>query len=375
MNIASFAVRMIVACAALTVLPASAMAGTQYQYDALGRLTRVAYDNGVVVQYNYDPAGNRSQVVTAGVPIPNRAPIAVDDSTNATTSAAVDVMVRANDSDPDGDALTVTAVGVPTGGGLVAIEGGGAHVRYTAPATTGVKTFTYTVSDGRGGAGTATVTVDVGAANGVPVAADDAVSVNASAAVDILVLANDGDPDGDALSVTAVGAPVGGGTVAIQGGGTYVRYTAPATGGAKTFAYTISDGRGGTASATVTVNVIVPNRPPVAVNDSYEMEVYTTSWLHVLDNDSDADGDTLTITSVSGTGASIGPGGGYLIYAGGGMGFKTLYYTISDGRGGTATASVSIEMFRIFPGDSVSEAPAADPSSAVFVPNATPSED
>lgn len=242
---------------ALALLAGSAAAADQYRYDALGRLIRVAYDSGVVVQYSYDAAGNRSQVV-----------------------------------------VSVT--------------------------------------------------------NGAPVAVNDMASVNASAAVDVLVLANDSDPDGDILTITSVGAPSGGGTAVVQGGGTHLRYTAPTTGGAKTFTYTVSDGRGGTAVGTVTVNVTA-NRPPVAVNDSYEVEVYTTEHLYVLDNDSDPDGNSLTITGVSGAGGSIGPGGGYLIYAGGGLGIKTLSYTVSDGHGGSAAGSVAIEMYRIFPGDSAAE--------------------
>lgn len=85
------------------------------------------------------------------------------------------------------------------------------------------------------------------------------------------------------------------------------------------------------------------NRPPVAVNDTgVEIERYTTVYITVLDNDSDPDGDPLTITSVTGAGASIGPGGAYLIYTAAGLGLRTLQYTVSDGRGGTATASVQI---------------------------------
>lgn len=238
--------------AAAALVLASPAAADQYQYDSLGRLIRVTYDNGAVVQYSYDAAGNRTTVV-ANLNL-NHPPVANNDSASAAASAAVDIMVRANDSDPDSDPLSVTAVGTPSGGG----------------------------------------------------------------------------------------------TVAIQGGGTHVRYTAPTTGGTKTFTYTISDGRGGTASASVTVNVTASNSPPVAVADTYEVEVYTTAYLDVLTNDSDPDGNPLTITSVTGAGASIASGGGYLIYAAGGLGTRTLQYTVSDGAGGSATASVQIVMYRIF---------------------------
>lgn len=370
-----FLVRNVVAAAALTAtlaLPASADAGTQYQYDALGRLTRVAYETGVIVQYSYDAVGNRTQVVVSGI---NRPPVAVNDSANVTASAAVDIMVRANDSDPDGDNLTVTAVGTPTGGGTVAIQGGGTHVRYTAPATTGAKSFTYMVSDGRGGTDTATVTVNVGVANRAPVAVNDSASVNASTSVDIMVRANDSDPDGDPLTVTAVGTPSGGGAATIEGGGAYVRYTAPATGGVKSFSYTISDGRGGTASATVSVNVVAVNRPPVAVNDQLRIEAFKSANVYVIGNDSDPDGDPLTITNVSGSGASIGGSRGYIAYNAGGIGLKTVHYTISDGRGGTASATLTVDVYRIFPGDPPPELQAPDTSAAAPDMPATSSED
>ena len=78
------------------------------------------------------------------------------------------------------------------------------------------------------------------------------------------VLANDADPDGDPLTVTAVGT-AGHGTATVVGAS--VVYTpAPGFAGTDTFAYTIDDGRGGTATATVTVTVRPspppPNQPP-----------------------------------------------------------------------------------------------------------------
>jgi predicted site-specific integrase-resolvase len=48
----------------------SVSAATTYKYDNLGRLACVAYDNGKVIVYNYDPAGNRTQVVVQGTACP-----------------------------------------------------------------------------------------------------------------------------------------------------------------------------------------------------------------------------------------------------------------------------------------------------------------
>lgn len=95
--------------------------------------------------------------------------------------------------------------------------------------------------------------------NRAPQAGDDTASVLEHAAVDIDVLANDSDADGDALVLESVTAPSLG-RAEVSGG--VVRYTAPATGGTTSFQYVVSDGRGATARATVAVAVGGVNDPP-----------------------------------------------------------------------------------------------------------------
>jgi hypothetical protein len=87
-----------------------------------------------------------------------------------------------------------------------------------------------------------------------PVAQDDFATTLRDTAVTIAVLANDSDPDGDALTVTGVTDPPNGSAVANPDG--TVTYT-PDAGfvGADSFDYTIGDGAGGTDSATVSVTV------------------------------------------------------------------------------------------------------------------------
>jgi hypothetical protein len=215
-------------------------------------------------------AGNRHQITTTR--IANRAPLAVADGVGVSASAYVNIQVRGNDSDPDGDALAVTAVSAVTGGGTAAILGGGAYVRYTAPASGGVKTFTYTVSDGRGGSASATVTVTVTAVNHNPVAYDDTGSTTVGASTPIPVTANDSDPDGDDLIVTAV-SPATGGSASVGPGGAYVIYTAPNAVGQYSFTYTVSDGHGGSASSRVRVDVSSLEQPPCGGRTGIACEV------------------------------------------------------------------------------------------------------
>ncbi|OGG44698.1 MAG: hypothetical protein A3F84_28760 [Candidatus Handelsmanbacteria bacterium RIFCSPLOWO2_12_FULL_64_10] len=98
---------------------------------------------------------------------PNQPPVATNDAATTNEDTAADIAVRANDSDPDGDALTVTAVTQGTNGS-VAINPDGT-VKYTPNADFhGSDSFTYTISDGKGETATATVTVTVNPVNDVP---------------------------------------------------------------------------------------------------------------------------------------------------------------------------------------------------------------
>jgi hypothetical protein len=300
-------------------------------------------------RFTYTATDGRGGIARANVTItvsarPNRAPVAVDDTATTAFGTAVAINVLANDSDPDGDPLTISGVTTPANGSVVA---NGSTITYTPLGRfAGVDRFTYTIDDGRGGTATANVTVTVGAApDRPPVAVADTATTTFTAPVTIDVIANDSDPDGDPLTVQSVTTP-GIGTAVIRNN--QVVYTpGPATAGnTDTFSYTINDGRGGTATANVTVTLTAPpDRPPVAVADTATTVSATPVTIAVLANDSDPDGDPLTIQSVTaptlGTAAISGT---VVVYtpAAGVVGTDRFTYTINDGRGGTATANVTV---------------------------------
>ena len=286
--------------------------------------------------------GSASATVTISVdPLPNSAPIAVDDVATTAAGAPVTIAALANDGDPDGDALAIVAVGAPASGSSVFGTG---SVTYTpAAGFSGVDRFTYAISDGRGGSASATITVTVAPApNTPPVAIDDVATAAPATPSSIDVLANDSDADGDPLAITAVSPPTGG-TVAITG--TVITYTSNAGfNGIDRFTYTISDGRGGSATANVAVTVsAAPNAPPIAVDDAGSTVVGTAATLDVLVNDSDPDADPIAIVSTTqpanglvaftGTTVTYAPNAGF-------VGTDSFTYTIEDGRGGSATATV-----------------------------------
>jgi len=229
--------------------------------------------------------------------------------------------------------------------------------------STGTATFDYTISDGNGGTDTATVTVNVGSVNDVPDAIDDSVSTDEDTdiilSISDIVTPNDTDLDGDTLVISAVksferlGRPQPGRD----------RHPSPDANfhGTATFDYTISDGNGGTDTATVTVNVGSVNDGPVANDDSTSTDEDTAIILGVADivtpNDTDLDGDTLVISAVS------NPSNGSVVLNPDGTvtftpdanfnGTATFDYTISDGNGGTDTATVTVNV------GSVNDAPVA----------------
>jgi hypothetical protein len=94
-----------------------------------------------------------------------------------------------------------------------------------------------------------------------PTAVADAITIEGADPVFITVLDNDSDPDGDELSIVSVGSSSHG-TVAVAGD--RIRYT-PLSSGVDIFTYTISDGYGGEATATVTVTIFLDTIPPNAI--------------------------------------------------------------------------------------------------------------
>ncbi len=293
--------------------------------------------------------GTATGTVNITVSSVNDAPEAADDSVTVSEDAVgVTLTVLVNDSDVDGDTLTVTAVTQPARGEVL-IAGGGGTLTYTPVLNDhGEVSCTYTISDGNGGTDTATVTITIDAVNDAPVASNDAATMAEDApqtAIDVLV--NDSDVDGDTLTVTAV-SNIQHGTAQVAPGGTAVLFIPAADfHGDASFTYTVSDGGGGTDSADVVITVSSVNDAPVANDDAFTLaEDSEAVTIDVLSNDTDVDADALTVTSVAaaqhgvaevlpdGSGVTFRPDVDY-------YGAASFSYTISDGHGGTDTATVS----------------------------------
>ena len=303
-----------------------------------GSLTNIASAGGPT----FDPAltNNITPPVVTGVT--NRAPVAVNDNASTPKNVAVTVPVLANDSDPDGDALTIVSV-APTNG-LASISG--TNVVFTPTNNfLGTAIVGYTITDGFGGTNTALIFVTV--TNRPPLAVNDSTNTPENIAVTVHVLVNDSDPDGDPLTIVSV-SPTNG-TARISG--TDVLFT-PATNfvGTATVGYAITDGFGGTNSALITVSVT--NRPPVANPDTFSITENTSNSLPVLVNDVIVTpGGTLSIVSVNPTNGMASVSGTNIAFvpATNFLGTATIGYTITDGIGGTNTSLVTVTVTNIPP--------------------------
>ncbi|PQO34778.1 tandem-95 repeat protein [Bremerella cremea] len=293
---------------------------------------------------NDGQGGTDTGTVAITVDSVNDAPDANSDSflTNEDVAVIFDVLI--NDTDVEGDSLSVTGVAAPSHGSAVLNVDG--TVTYTPdPNFNGVDSFTYTISDGLGGADTATVSVTVSPVNDNPVATNDVSTTVEDAAVVISVLANDFDVDGDPLSVESVGN-ASSGTVVINPDNTITYTPDPNFNGVDSFRYTIIDGAGGSATATVDLRINNASDRPVAVDDVASTDEDTPIVIDVLANDSDIDGDTLLLVSASNPlhGSVVINADNTITYSPSAdyHGADSFTYSISDGNGGTDTATVSI---------------------------------
>ena len=206
----------------------------------------------------------------------------------------------------------------------------------------------------------------VGAAADSPTANNDGGTVSEDGpAATIELTGNDTDPDsGDDLEVIALDLTGTKGNVIIAADGEGVVYDpdgkfeslAAGEFAVDTFTYTVSDGQGGTDTATVTVKITGDNDGPAANNDRDTVaEDGPEKTIDLTGNDSDPDvSDDLEVTaldltatqgkvtiSADGDGVIYDPNGRFDFLADGETATDTFVYTVSDGHGGTDTATVT----------------------------------
>ncbi len=258
-------------------------------------------DDDTEVSFTFDIIDDEDLVVSGSanldiLPI-NDAPNAENDAITTEEDTAVTIDVLVNDSDVEGDALSIQSASVPSEQGSVDIVDG-KLVFTPAENFNGEATITYTVTDGDL-TDEAKVSVTVTPVNDAPVAKDDIATTQEDTPVTIDVLPNDTDVDGDTLSIQSASVPSDQGTVEIVDG-KLVFTPAENFNGDAEITYTVTDGAL-TDQATVKVTVNAVNDTPTikvdAVESITENAVSTDTVVATLTvRDTDTPEDRLTVS-------------------------------------------------------------------------------
>ncbi|MFH4734208.1 tandem-95 repeat protein [Vibrio diabolicus] len=220
-------------------------------------------DDDTEVSFSYDVIDDDGGVIngTANLDIKpvNDAPIATNDAIQTDEDSQVVIDVLANDSDIEGDDLSITSASVSEKQGIVEIVDG-KLVFTPAENFNGNATISYTISDGEL-EDEAQVSVTVNSVNDAPIALNDATITEENTSVTIDVLPNDTDIDGDALSIESASVLSDQGQVEIIDGKLVFTPTENFHGDAE-ITYTVTDGAL-TDEATVKVTVNAVNDTPV----------------------------------------------------------------------------------------------------------------
>ncbi len=380
----------------------AAIAGLKYQgtanYNGPDLLTIQVKDDGTdngVVASN-GALSSIIQTIPITVTPVNDPPVANTDtaSTNEDTPITIPAAtLLANDTDVDGNTLTITSVQAPVNG-TVTLDLSGNPVFTPNPNYFGPASFTYTISDGNGGVSTATVNLTIVPVNDAPVAANDAYGTGEKTVLTVPLatglLANDTDIDTAhaALTVSQVngvamspGAPIvlpsgailtpnADGTFSYDPNGAFNSLAAAAT-TTDSFSYQVSDGQGGLATATATITITGVNDAPVANPDTNStnphVPISVGAAAGLLANDTDAEHDVLTVSKVNnvaiiGSSATVAGtnGGTFTINTDGSYTFNpgtafdslpigasatsSVSYTVSDGHGGFSTTTLTVSV-------------------------------
>lgn len=270
----------------------------------------------------------------------NDPPVGVTDTIMAPNALPNQVIFPlSNDTDVDGDQLNIAGIlSGPTNG--TATVSGDSIIYTPDPSYLGPDTIFYILCDNGNPplCDTAMIIIDVTNANVPPFAVNDTLIGVSGVPTNFDVLANDSDPNGHTLVVSAITCGPQNGTATIDSVNNVVIYTANTLYvGPDTLCYVACDippaGPPFCDTAFVFIDVISNNAPPIAVDDIVTVSTGLTTDIPVLTNDIDPDGDPLTVTIlVPPVNGNAGVNGGQVSYTPDNafLGPDSLQYEICD---------------------------------------------
>jgi VCBS repeat-containing protein len=253
-----------------------------------------------------------------------------------------------NDTDIDGNTLTAQKVTDPLHGSLT-LNANGSFLYIPALNYNGPDSFTYRVTDGSLTSDPTTVSLTVWAVNDSPVAfpnqfstAEDTPFSQGAPGL----LGNDEDAEGESLTAIKVSDPQHG-VVTVNADGSFNYIPDANYFGPDSFTYKANDGNSDSAPATVSFIVTPVNDGPTAVDDTATVRQGKSQTILVLGNDTDPEGDLLRVSAITqGTKGTVGRTATSVIYTPrtGALGADEFTYSVTDDRGGVATATVRVDI-------------------------------
>ena len=297
-------------------------------------------------------AETRGELIATVQEAGNLPPSANGDLFQAHPGETVTLDPLKNDTDPNGDPLSLAAVsGAPAGATISPdLDRGTIDFRATAP---GSYSFAYTVSDGIATT-LGIIRVEVVEATALPpVAENDTAVLPLGGSVLVAPLGNDYDPAGGLLSITSVDASNVPGLEVALIDRHLLRVTAPSgLTQTATFSYTVSNGQG---EATADVMVIPgaadrSDLPPVLKPDRAKVRVGDVGTVSVLSNDRSPAGlnlqveSTLAYDPTNALGTPFVTGNQVRLEAGANPGIMDVTYSVIDSAGNRASSTVTFEV-------------------------------
>ncbi|WP_233009230.1 Ig-like domain-containing protein [Rheinheimera faecalis] len=310
-----------------------------------------------------DTQGLTAQALVSLTVLPiNDLPVALDDSYSLNKNTSLSIAspgLLANDLDLDGDSLIVDSIAVTNPAhGSVQLNPDGAFSYTPTENYTGEDFFVYQLTDGQGGVAQAKVTLLIEMTNAAPVAQNDSYQVGEDEELIVTaaagLLANDTDPDGDTISLQPeLLSTVQNGQLLLASDGSFQYLPDQDFFGTDSFSYQIADPAGLVSAATVVLNVLAQNDPPVvqaasfSVNHNTPLSVAAPGLLAYA---SDVDDQNLTLDGqvvVAPTKGSVQLSqDGSFSYSANSQetGSDSFVFRVLDGTGASSTGTVVINI-------------------------------
>ena len=280
----------------------------------------------------------------------NDQPVAVNDFATTFEDEVVMLNVLENDTDADNDELVVLSATIESHMGSVDTNSSNEVVYSPKRDFSGSALISYTIQDSEGATDTASALVLVKAVNDPPVAVNDYFTTIEDGSINLSLLNNDFDPDGDDIALVEINLVTGMGEIIGSDENRFTFVPEENFNGLVELAYRIEDDSGAVSNGLVMIDVEPVNDLPVVS----EMFVSTMQdvgvWIDVLANTTDIEGDELSVKNISAVNGHVSVNDkGQIHYSplSGFFGEDSLRFSVEDGQGGSTSSDLKIQVTKV----------------------------